>query len=432
MIDIVYRIKAASEGLGWKFAYGLPAIRNLMQPDAAAELTVSEVHFWMKDPERRPVTNTYGGVESVRYNLEFFILTPSRYDQDIDDLPTEYYFQKFDHKIAPILNLYYAFSQRLVCPGVVLNVSSITEVYNTATENFDGIYVKATCEVDNDGTIGSGVLPPPLPTPTELCQLITECSTIQEILATLSNHEDRITALEEGGGGGQPFDCSDLEQCGNFTEVRDTANSALAGLAAKADSASLATVATTGAYSDLSGLPVIPTVPTQVSAFTNDAGYITSAGLITLQPLVTYYDLAGHTGDTNATIVLSFQVNANQWLANGRYAINVETQKTGTGAADFTIYLNTSATIGGIPVAAFNSTQNAHRWIRSFTVKPGFIRYTTGLPAQTTDWQNGSFANAQTTEAALNRNQTLFFVCVIQNAAAGVNSSFLTINIRAV
>ena len=37
----------------------------------------------------------------------------------------------------------------------------------------------------------------------------------------------------------------------------------------------LATVATTGAYADLTGTPTIPTVPTAVSAFTNDAGYLT-------------------------------------------------------------------------------------------------------------------------------------------------------------
>lgn len=39
----------------------------------------------------------------------------------------------------------------------------------------------------------------------------------------------------------------------------------------------LATVATTGNYNDLSNRPTIPTVPTNVSAFTNDAGYVTSA-----------------------------------------------------------------------------------------------------------------------------------------------------------
>ena len=41
----------------------------------------------------------------------------------------------------------------------------------------------------------------------------------------------------------------------------------------------LATVATSGSYNDLSEKPTIPTVPTNVSAFTNDAGYITSENI---------------------------------------------------------------------------------------------------------------------------------------------------------
>ncbi len=39
----------------------------------------------------------------------------------------------------------------------------------------------------------------------------------------------------------------------------------------------LATVATTGSYNDLSNTPTIPVVPTNVSAFANDAGYVTAA-----------------------------------------------------------------------------------------------------------------------------------------------------------
>ena len=41
----------------------------------------------------------------------------------------------------------------------------------------------------------------------------------------------------------------------------------------------LSTVATTGSYNDLTDKPTIPVVPTNVSAFTNDAGYITSSAL---------------------------------------------------------------------------------------------------------------------------------------------------------
>ena len=56
-------------------------------------------------------------------------------------------------------------------------------------------------------------------------------------------------------------------------------------LALKANISSLATVATSGSYNDLSDKPVIPTVPTNVSAFTNDAGYLTEH-----QSLANYYN----------------------------------------------------------------------------------------------------------------------------------------------
>ena len=48
-------------------------------------------------------------------------------------------------------------------------------------------------------------------------------------------------------------------------------------LAPKANTADLATVATSGDYADLSNKPTIPTVPSNVSAFTNDAHYITAS-----------------------------------------------------------------------------------------------------------------------------------------------------------
>ena len=56
-------------------------------------------------------------------------------------------------------------------------------------------------------------------------------------------------------------------------------------LANYAETSDLATVATSGSYNDLSNKPVIPTVPTNVSAFTNDAGYLTEH-----QSLDNYYN----------------------------------------------------------------------------------------------------------------------------------------------
>lgn len=46
-------------------------------------------------------------------------------------------------------------------------------------------------------------------------------------------------------------------------------------ISGKADLSALHTVATTGSYTDLKNKPTIPTVPTDVSAFNNDAGYLT-------------------------------------------------------------------------------------------------------------------------------------------------------------
>lgn len=82
-----------------------------------------------------------------------------------------------------------------------------------------------------------------------------------------------------------------------FTKIGDTSidlsgyvttsalNTALAGYVSSSDLATalasytptsnLATVATSGDYDDLTNKPTIPTVPTNVSAFNNDAGYLT-------------------------------------------------------------------------------------------------------------------------------------------------------------
>jgi hypothetical protein len=68
------------------------------------------------------------------------------------------------------------------------------------------------------------------------------------------------------------------------TTVGDMREIITNGVPTKADVASatndLATVAHSGSYNDLSDSPTIPTVPTEVSAFNNDAGYITTNGVI--------------------------------------------------------------------------------------------------------------------------------------------------------
>lgn len=71
-------------------------------------------------------------------------------------------------------------------------------------------------------------------------------------------------------------------------------------LNSKAETSSLAAVATSGSYNDLTDKPTIPTVPTNVSAFTNDAGYLTEH-----QSLSNYYnksEIDGMVGDIESLL----------------------------------------------------------------------------------------------------------------------------------
>jgi len=77
----------------------------------------------------------------------------------------------------------------------------------------------------------------------------------------------------------------------------------------------LATVATTGNYNDLSNRPTIPTVPTNVSAFTNDAGYVTSADVQQASGVPTQVSaFQNDAGYITAAQVPAAQVNAD-WNA---------------------------------------------------------------------------------------------------------------------
>lgn len=69
-----------------------------------------------------------------------------------------------------------------------------------------------------------------------------------------------------------------------------------------ANKPSFATVSTTGSYNDLTNKPTIPVVPTNVSAFTNDAGYVTTDVNVTntLNTTTKFY-ITGTTSNTTST-----------------------------------------------------------------------------------------------------------------------------------
>ena len=82
-------------------------------------------------------------------------------------------------------------------------------------------------------------------------------------------------------------DLAPVATSGSYTDLTNTPSipaaqvnadwNATSGVAQILNKPTLSAVATSGSYNDLSNKPTIPTVPTNVSAFTNDANYITSA-----------------------------------------------------------------------------------------------------------------------------------------------------------
>lgn len=105
-----------------------------------------------------------------------------------------------------------------------------------------------------------------------------------EVVSTLPNTgtKGKIYLVSNGGSGNNSYD--EYIWVNNAYEKIGTTAVDLSGYQAKITSSNklaaslvsgLSTVATSGSYNDLSNKPTIPTVPTNVSAFTNDANYIT-------------------------------------------------------------------------------------------------------------------------------------------------------------
>lgn len=113
---------------------------------------------------------------------------------------------------------------------------------------------------------------------------------------------------------------------------------------------SLATVATTGSYTDLTNQPTIPTVPTNVSAFTNDAGYLTQhQSLADVFGIVDYDSSTKHINfygkdDTSKTTVLGY-IDATSFVVDGMVS-NVEVKSvtiSGTPTTCLVITFNSDA-----------------------------------------------------------------------------------------
>ena len=124
-------------------------------------------------------------------------------------------------------------------------------------------------------------------------------TTIDLAGATISNVNGTINlpANTKINGSTIPLDISDLTDTNNVLSASGAgyslpiaSNSALGGIKigtglSIADGVVSVTSVGVTSYNDLTDLPSIPTVPTNISAFTNDLGYLTSVGIISYNDL---------------------------------------------------------------------------------------------------------------------------------------------------
>ncbi len=123
----------------------------------------------------------------------------------------------------------------------------------------------------------------------------------------------------------------------------------------------LATVATSGNYNDLTNKPAIPTVPTNVSAFTNDAGYLTSADVQQAAGIPTVVSAFQNDAGYITAAQVPAQVNAD-WNATSGAAKILNKPTIPTIPANVSAFYNdagyiTSASVPAIPtnVSAFTN-----------------------------------------------------------------------------
>lgn len=132
----------------------------------------------------------------------------------------------------------------------------------------------------------------------------------------------------------------------------------------------IAQVATSGSYNDLSDKPTIPTVPTNVSAFNNDAGYLTehqsltnyvqksqTAGLLkndgtvdTSQYLTQHQDISGKADKSEMSVVPGTGANADKTTI---------TLKQGTSATVLTAHQDVADKEDKIPIVQVASGTTA-------------------------------------------------------------------------
>ena len=155
-------------------------------------------------------------------------------------------------------------------------------------------------------------------------------------------------------------------------------------LSVYAESADLATVATSGDYDDLSNKPTIPVVPTNVSAFTNDAGYLTEH-----QSLDNYYT------KTQVDTALAAKVSQTEFdtkeevISTALNELEENKQNKLTAGANITIDANNV-------ISSTGGTQIQADWTESDTTDPSYIQHKPTLATVATSGDYNDLSNKPT------------------------------------
>ena len=180
----------------------------------------------------------------------------------------------------------------------------------------------------------------------------------------------------------------------------------------------LATVAKTGNYNDLLNLPTVPSVPTNVSAFVNDAGYITTHQSLANYATISYVD--AHANDVSIHVT---QTEKDLWndkqdalTANKGITISGTTiGHTNNAITAGSIVGKTSDTAGRIA----SITYDAYGHLNAVSSDVAYIPFTPGSSYQY--WKStGSGAEWQTPTSTWNNTSTDVNTSVL----AGSNALF--------
>ena len=175
---------------------------------------------------------------------------------------------------------------------------------------------------------------------------------------------------------------------GSYNDLTDTpVIPSVTGLASETyvDNAVAAIDTFSGQYADLTGTPTIPTVPTNVSAFTNDAGYLTSVGTISYNDLTNTPTIPSITGLASETYVDSAVAAIDTFSGNYNDLTNKPTIPSTTGLASET-YVDTAVAAIDTFSGNYNDLTNKPTLFDgnydNLTNKPT-IPSTTGLASET-------------------------------------------------